>query len=218
VWKQSYLIFGYYSVKFFNLGKKLLKSVRILREEPPDTSSFGLAGLFFTPDLYSNFAKFVKLDYLPRALGTVLLAALTGLVAQFAFDYYLMDILCSDQTVRSYENKTLAEINPNTDNLSSFYLCHARTVARSVSGLGEIIDGLSALNKLYPAESEKYRSALDKMHLEQWLLFQLYSLMWLVARGDVAGRTAVLSALIAIYSTFLYSRKRAAKLNQRQNP
>ena len=192
----------------------MLKSVRILREEHRDTSSFGLTRLFYTPDLYSNFAKFVKLDYLLRALGTVLLAALAGLVAQFVSDYYLMDILCSDQRVQSYENKTLAEINPNTDNLPSFYLCHMRTVAKAVREMDKSINSISTLAKLYPAQADTYRSALNKWHLEQWLLFKLYSIMWIVARGDVAGRTAVLSALIAIYSTFLNSRKRAAKLNQ----
>jgi hypothetical protein len=164
--------------------------------------------------LYNRFAKVIRSGYLARAIVTVSLTALVGLMAQFASDYYLLDILCSNQTVHSYENKTLAEINPNADDLHSFYLCHMRTVVKSVSEVDKSINSMCTLAKLYPAQVETYRSALNEFHSEQWLLFQLYSLMWIVARGDVAGRTAVLSALVAIYSTFLYSRKRAPKLNQ----
>jgi hypothetical protein len=195
LWLYQYLL------KFWNLAKKV-KSIRILTEEFGETT-LGLTRL--SQELvFIRFARFLRSGDLARVMIITSLTVLGGLAAQFVSDYYLLDILCSNPMVRSYEKKTIFDINPNTDDLHDFYLCHMRTVIKSRSELNKSINNIHIFSRLYPTQVDTYRfpSVLKELHS---------GLMWIVARGDVAGRTAVLSALVAIYSNFLYPRKKGSE-------
>jgi hypothetical protein len=83
-----------------------------------------------------------------------------------------------------------------------------KTVLNSIIEVNKSVNSLHEIAEYYPKQVDSlYGSSEEQMSAARQLLYQAYVLMWIVARGDVAGRTAILLAVLCSLLTGRPKRK-----------